>query len=69
MPASGARENDAVSIRLCIGNQTEAAGAGRKAGGKVAMPVRASPKVGGAIEREGAAHRRMLVFLYKNIYK
>ena len=56
------------------------AGAGRKASGKVAMLVRVSPKVRGAIEREAQRSGRSrsaqaeailleLHILYKNIYK
>jgi hypothetical protein len=60
--------NDAYSFRLCIENQTgggmarggRRAGAGRKASGKVAMLVRVSPKVRGAIEREAQRSGRSL---------
>src|SRR5215831_18870652 len=60
--------NVAPACRLCIGNQTgggmarggRRAGAGRKASGKVAMLVRVSPKVRGAIEREAQRSGRSL---------
>src|SRR5438105_941621 len=68
---AGARRNinDAEPPQLCIINQTgeddmarggRRAGAGRKASGKVAMLVRVSPKVRGAIEREAQRSGRSL---------
>src|SRR5262245_3041099 len=60
--------NDASWCRLCRGRQIgggmarggRRAGAGRKASGKMAMLVRVSPKVRGAIEREAQRSGRSL---------